>query len=547
MLKVDPDAIKERKDQLAQDRTHWESLWQDTIDYMLPNRSPVIGTIIPGEDRSVVMYDSTAYTSLLRLAANLNDMLTNQSSQWFMLDIDDDDLAFDPIVQEWLMDTTKKVRKYLDSSNFYDQIHELYMDLGSFGTGIVYIEDSDDEGIYINFKACHIGEIYIDEDKYGKVDTVFRVFNYTVRQCYQRWGKKVSEELQRKYKDKPTEYVEIIHAVFPRDERDPKSRDNKNMKFASVWMESDQKHILDEGGYETFPYLVPRWMKSSGEKFGRSPALAVLADIKTLNAMMETVIIAGQMIAEPPLQVPDDGFTSFNVGPRGISYYRSGTNDFIRPLEIGSRLPITFEMMEEKRGSIQNAFFTNQLQVIDKTEMTAEEVRARMQENMRVIGPTIGRLQNELLSDLIFRVINILNLSKDNNGAPILPPAPPEIQGREYALKYVSPLAKAKRRNELEAINGAVATATNWDANDPNGIRVTDNLDKDVAYRRVVDIMGAPPDVLRQAEDVQNGRQAQADAAAEERQLAGAQGVAEVDEKRSKATLNRAEADNTGE
>jgi hypothetical protein len=163
MLKVDPSSIKERLDDLAIERYQWESIWQDVVDYMLPNRSPVIGTITPGEDRSVEIYDSTAYNALLRLAANLNDMLTNQSSQWFMLGVDDEELAEDPTVQEWLMATTKAVRKYLDSSNFYDQVHELYMDLGSFGTGILYIEDSDDEGKYLNFKSCHIREIYIDE------------------------------------------------------------------------------------------------------------------------------------------------------------------------------------------------------------------------------------------------------------------------------------------------------------------------------------------------------------------------------------------------
>ena len=546
MLKVDPTEIKHRLDQLSVERYQWEALWQDVVDYMLPNRSPVIGTITPGEDRSVEIYDSTAYMALLRLAANLNDMLTNQSSQWFQLGVDNEEMAEDIIVMDWLDDTTKAVRKYLDNSNFYDQVHELYMDLGSFGTGILYIEESDDEGKYLNFKSCHIREIFIDEDKYGRVDTVFRLFTYTARQCYQRWGDKISDELKQKYDDDPTYKVSIIHACFPREERDPKKKDNKNMKFASVWMEHDQNHIITESGYETFPYLIPRWMKSSGEMFGRSPAVAVLADIKTLNHMMETVIIAGQMIAEPPLQVPDDGFINLNVGPRGISYYRSGSNDYIRPLEIGSRLPITFEMAQEKRDSIANAFFATQLQVIDKTEMTAEEVRARMQENMRVIGPTVGRLQNELLSDLIFRVINILNYAKDVDGDPLLPPAPPEVQGMEYSLKYVSPLAKAKRQNELQAINGAVRMAGEY-AQSTGRVEVMDNLDIDASYRTAVDILGAPNDTLVPMEQVQAKRQADAQAAAEERQLAAAQGVSEVQEKGSKAELNRAEAQAQGE
>ncbi|RLC82955.1 MAG: hypothetical protein DRJ03_18220 [Chloroflexi bacterium] len=540
MLKVDPVSIKERLDQLATERYQWESIWQDVIDYMLPNRSPVRGTITPGEDRSVLMYDSTAYKSLLRLSANLNDMLTNQSSQWFQLGIDDKTLSNDPSVQSWLMETTEQIRKYLDGSNFYDQIHELYMDLGSFGTAIMYVEDSNDSGKYLNFKTCHIREIYLDENKYGAVDTVFREFIYTARQCYQRWGDKISDVTMDKYENDPTFETTIIHACFPRDERDPKSKDNLNMEFASVWMEKDNMHILDEGGYETFPYLVPRWMKSSGERFGRSPALASLADIKTLNAMMETTLIAGQMAAEPPLQVPDDAFMSLNVAPGGISYYRAGTNDYIRPLETGKRLPLTFDMAQEKRDSIADAFFATQLQVIDKSEMTAQEVRARMSENMRVIGPTVGRLQNELLSVLIFRVLNILNYSVDENGQPVLPIPPESVQGKEYSLKYVSPLAKAKRHNELQAINSAVGTAFQWaQAGKPE---VLDNLNIDVAYRRNVDISGAPVDILVDEKKVQANRKARAEQMAQAQQLQQSQGQAEVAETASKAGKNLKDA-----
>lgn len=538
-MKVDPDEIIKRLEDLDSERYQWVDLWQDVVDYMLPNRSPVIGTITPGEDRSVEMYDSTAYKSLLRLAANLNDMLTNQSSQWFQLGIDDPDLEDDPLVQEWLMETTDVIRNELDRSNFYDQIHELYLDLGSFGTGIMYIEPSDSDDSNLNFKTCHIREVYVAEDKYGRIDTLFRVFNYTVRQCVQRWGiDKVSECVRKKYNDKPDEFVEIIHVVFPREERNPKKKDNKNMPFASVWMEKENKHILNESGYETRAYLVPRWMKSSGESYGRSPAISVLADIKTLNAMMETTIIAAQMTAEPPLMVPDDGFLNLNIGPRGISYYRAGTNDMIRPLEIGSRLQINFEMMQEKRDSIADAFFATQLQMIDKTEMTAEEVRARMQENMRVIGPTIGRLQNELLRDLIFRVVNILNNAKKEDGTPVLPIPPEEVQGKEYKLKYVSPLAKAKRYNELQAINGSVNMAANWAQLKPE---VLDNVDIDTAYRKASDIMGTPVDVLNSAEEVQAIRQQRQQQQQAQMQMAMQNAQAEAAEKGSKAAKNMAE------
>jgi hypothetical protein len=514
---------------------------------MLPNRAPVIGDIIAGEDRSIDIYDNTPTKSLLRLAASLNSMLTNQSLDWFGLQVDDLDMAEDDEVNVWLDKTTRTIRKELDNSNFYTQVHELYMDIGSIGTSCMYIEGTQEETVKLNFSARHIREIFIAENYQGKVDVVFREFTMTARQCVQRWGEdedaSLSDGLMADFDKDPEKQIVILHAVFPRKDRDKYSKSNKDMPFASVWMEKEEKHIIAEGGFSTFPYVVPRWLKSTGETYGRSPALSVLGDIKTLNAMYDTILTAGQMIAEPPLMVPDDGFMNINVGPRGISYYRAGTNDIIRPLEIGANLPINFNMLQDKRDSIADAFFSTQLQIIDKAEMTAEEVRARQQENMRVLGPTVGRLQTELFTDLIFRVVDILGwkTSEDDN-ANVLPMPPESIQGKNITVRYLSPLARTQREDDLLAINAITNQALAWSEKVPP---IMDNVDFDFAIREMSEIRGAPVGLLVPVDDRDKLRKQRAQAQQAAMKQAQAQQQMEMAEQASKVGKNTANAERT--
>lgn len=519
MIRIEADELINYMEELGAERSVWENTWQDILDYTMPNRAPVIGDDTPGVDRSINIYDSTASHSTIRLAAALNSMLTNPQSQWFVLETTNNELNEEREVKEWLDDLTKTVRKQLDLSNFYSEIHELYLDLVSLGTGTLYMEQADNPDEHLNFSARHIREIYIAENHQGKVDQVFRKFYMTARQMYQRWGDKISVEAQKEADKSPNTEYEILHCCFPREDVDPTTQLNNRLPYASVWVEIDARHIIHEGGYRTFPYAVPRWFKSTGEKYGRSPALTVLGDIKTLNTMVKTMLRTGEKVADPPLMVPDDGFFNIDVEPGGISYYRSGTADRIIPLDVGNRIPITFQMIQEKRDQVADAYFTTQLQIIDKSRMTAEEVRARMSENMRILGPTIGRLQDEFLDVLMSRVIEILRVSFDNIGAPILP-EPPEIVSRvagknAVKIRYISPMAKAQKTTDIQAINYYVATVASWaQAGFP---QVLDNIDIDDAARLVADFSGVPTEALNDERTVAAMRQrraAQAQAAA---------------------------------
>lgn len=58
--------------------------------------------------------------------------------------------------------------------------------------------------------------------------------------------------------------------------------------------------MISESGFQEFPYIVPRFLKATGETMGRSPAMTALPDVKMLNLMSKTIIQAAQKQIDPP-------------------------------------------------------------------------------------------------------------------------------------------------------------------------------------------------------------------------------------------------------
>ena len=165
-----------------------------------------------------MIFDGTALQAVDLLSASLHGMLTSGATPWFHLDMKDATVGRDDDVQEWLEDTSQRMIRAFNQSNFETEVHEMYVDLVVFGTGCMFVEM--DEG-NLRFSTRHISEFYVTENQYGVVDTVFRKYRIPARQAVQRFGlENVGEYIQTKYEKKPDDEVDILHAVLPRAERD---------------------------------------------------------------------------------------------------------------------------------------------------------------------------------------------------------------------------------------------------------------------------------------------------------------------------------------
>mgnify|MGYP003639242313 FL=1 len=521
--------IKKRCANLESVRATWEDHWQEILDYVMPRKADVTFVRSRGEKRTEVLYDSTAITANNLLAASLQGTLTSASLPWFHLKLRDTETNQNRDVQLWLEDSAKRMYEIFNESNFNTEVHELYLDLVSIGTGAIFVEEGskgfDKEGIHFN--CLHIAEYFIQENINGKVDTLYRKYKLTARQAIQEFGEEnVGEKILESVKEKPDKEFNFIHAVEPTEDYERAvGKSNTKLPVHSCHVCTEDKMVVRTGGYNEFPYLVPRWSKATGEIFGRSPSYNALPDIKTLNKAVEIGLKAWAKAIDPPLLVQDDGVIGrVRMTPAGITVVRH--DGAVKPLEIGANWQITDMKEGQLRTAIRQAYYSDQLQLQDGPQMTATEVQVRYELMQRLLGPTLGRFQSEFLNPLIERTFGIMLR------AGALLPEPEVIQGQKIDVEYVGPLARSQRMEESVAIDRLYELAMNVVQVDPS---IMDNINHDEAIRLRGDLLGVPKIILRARDEVEELR--------EQRQQAQmAQQQAEQQQQAAQAALTQGQA-----
>ncbi|WP_147819682.1 portal protein [Salidesulfovibrio onnuriiensis] len=498
------ERILKRFEGLETARRPWVSTWRDLADYMLPRKGNfgLGGQLSHGpEAGDELIFDSTPLHALELLASALGGLLTNPALPWFEMRVKDREKGDSAEVRRFLQEARERMVSVLNAEDtgFQAHVHELYLDIALMGTAAMYVE-ADPESV-VRFSTRPLGEAYVAESAQGVVDTVFRKYRITLRQAWQEWGEACSEHIRERVRENPEEKVEILHAVFPRTDRDPFGIGVSNFPWACVYLETSSRHLLEESGYMEMPYMVPRWAKAAGDTYGRGPGLTALSDVRVLNAMARTALMAAEKMSDPPLMVPDDGFLGpVRSGPGGLSYYRAGSSDRIEALPVRSDLRAAEQMMAERRDSIRRIFLNEQLQPSEGPGISATEAVIRQSEKMRVLGPVLGRLQTEFLSPLIKRVFNIMHR------AGALPRFPEGLQRNDVEVRYTSPVTRAQRQYEAQGLAQVMEYLSPL-VGGGDAFGIMDNFDTDRVARHAADLFGVPADYLRQEDEVRQARE----------------------------------------
>ena len=498
------------------ERINWDSHWEECAQYVLPRKDDVYRSRRPGEKKYSKVYESTPIHSNELLSSALHSMLTNSATNWFELTTGDVSLDMDDDVRLWLQETVKRMHNVINGSNFHTHIHELYVDLGVFGTGLMRIEEDDDEIIRVQTRPIY--EAYIREDAHSKVNTVYRVVKLDVRQIAEMFGtESFDNQLLALLETNDSQKFEVLHVVEPVDKGD--EFDKKGFSFKSVYILTHRQLYLQQGGFKEFPYVVPRWTKIAGEVYGRSPAMKALADIKMTNVVAKTTMRSAEKVVDPPLLVPDDGYAlPLKTAPGAITFYRPGSQPIV-PLQTGSRVDFGVQFSDQINRRIREAFFIDQLQLNIGPQMTATEVAQRTEEKLRLLGPILGRQHYELLKPLVNRIFSIM-MRKN-----LFPEIPEILQDRNIQVRYSSKIAKAQRSADADVLMKVMNILGPMVQLQPE---IMDNVNGDQAIRYVSKAYGLPEQMLRPFDDVVQTRVERQEQQQQMEQMAQAQQGAEI-------------------
>ena len=515
------DRLFTRWGQLKSERASWYAHWKELTDYILPRNGRYFRQDRnKGQRRHNNIYDSTGTRALRVLGAGMMSGATSPARQWFRLSTPDLQLNSYHPVKLWLDEVTKIMQRVFQKSNTYNTLHQMYEELGTFGTASSIVLGDFQTVIHHYPLTC--GEYCISCDSKARVNTLYREFEMTVAQIVAEFGlDKCSVSVQNMYRNgNLDQWVPVIHAIEPRSDRKQDKRDAKSMPWGSWYFEVGGRdgEFLRESGYQFFPAVCPRWSVVGGDIYGHSPAMEALGDIKQLQHEQLRKAQAIDYQTKPPLQVPASMKNrDVEMLPGGISYYDGVSNGIKTAFEVNLNLQYLLNDIMDCRERVRGAFYADlflMLASIPNTRMTATEAAERHEENLRILGPVLERLHNELLSPLIDITFNRMVMGG------LVPPAPPEMQGMDLNVEFVSMLAQAQRAIGTNAVDRFVSNLGAIAQMKPD---ILDKFDQDRWADIYSDMLGVDPQFIVADKNVAVVRNARNQAMAAKEQAAAMQ------------------------
>jgi len=493
------DDLKRRWTKLETERSSWRAHWREISDYLLPTSARFYTSDRNrGTRRHNSIFDSAGLQALKVLGAGMMAGMSSPARPWFRLTLQDRELSEYDSVKGWLADTQRRMLHIFATSNTYQVLHQVYMELGAFGTSAVVM--MEDPVSTIHHYHSPVGEFALANDYRGRVNTLYREFEKTVGEIVIEFGYTNCSPTVRNMYDRGNldEWVKIVHAIEPRSVRSLDNPSAMHKAYRSVYFEpsydgGDTTKVLRESGFDDFPVMAPRWHRMAGDVYGHSPGMEALGDIKSLQHMSLRRSNVVDYQTKPPLQVPTSmRQREIDWKPGGVTFVdQIGVQNTVQPL-FAATLPINdlLVSMQDARELIRSAFHADMFLMLangDTTRMTATEVAARNEEKMLMIGPVLERLQHELLKPLIDRTFERMIA----NGNVMMPPE--ELQGVELDVEFVSVLAQAQRAIGVNSIDRYVNSLGVIAQMRPE---VLDKIDVDNWADAYADMLGVDPDII---------------------------------------------------
>ena len=531
-------ALLLRAKQLEDVRRDYETgLWEDISKFVNPRREDIKAedhTRTKGRRRGQSAYNGTPSGALGVWADGMQGFLVSESLNWFRSEMSDARLNAIDEVRAWLQEYDRAMYLAFRKSNFYPSLPLYFRDAGSIGTATIYTEEDLASGREVH-TCIHPREVFIDENKFGFVDTVFRKFEMTARAAVQKFGKEnLSLAIGQNADKDPSHYHLFWHAVFPSS--DTWAKGNGKKKYRSIYLLAEEKKtdgtsVIREKGYKVFPYAVWRFRKNSDEVYGYSPAADSIVEIFSANQISKDLLEAGHLAVRPAKNVPSEMRGNTRITPDGNNYY-DDPQRIISVINTNVNFPIGVDREERLQKSIEDKYRVEFFLTLSRAEreMTAYEIAERQSEKAVLMGPQVDQLYHEGLTP----IFDIVSDIEDRAGR--LPPSPEllrEFPGASINVTLTGPLAQAQRRLfKLQPINNGVNALAPLAQIFPH---VTKKIKEMDMAEEILEATAFPQNLIRSDEEVAEMIAAEQEAAQQQQMMEQAGAMADAVPKLSKA------------
>jgi hypothetical protein len=488
-----------------------DSLWQEQAENFYPQRADFTVNRNLGRDFASNLASSQPLIIARSFTDAISTFLRPKGQEWFKIITEGYD-NLDNDSRKWLEEATITMRRamYDKDSGFDKATKQVDADYSIFGQGVLEIRPNY-KTTTLQHKCFHLRDCAWTENESGIIDTIFIKRKPTALELKETFGDKIHIKVQEKLTGNnpdPRCVINCYKIVIPNDGIQASPNGLKHDKpFTAIYIDTDNKHILEEVGVDEFGYVIPRFQQVSGSQYAYSPAtIAALPDARLIQSMTFTLLEAGQKAVNPPLIATQDAILNTpSLESGSINYvdyaYDERLGEALRPMTVDkSGLGFGIGLLQDKETILAQAFYLDKLNlppVGDK--MTATEVTARISEYIRNALPLFQPLEveyNATMCSLIFSI-----LARVGGFNPEVPDGLKNADGSGKEVKFIfeNPLIEAEGKDKVQKFLEAKAAIAEAAAVDPS---VLDMLDIKEALRDVLNSSGVPAKWLRSEEEV---------------------------------------------
>jgi len=523
-------------------RSIWDTRWQRVKEWLEPQKAYITEETEPMptmEHRSRI-HDSKGIEAVGVLTSAHMSYITPLNEDWLGFTMSrsvkvkmEDSGGLDE-AEGYFNKCSAAAMEAIVASNFYTSSHSLYKDRATIGTGAMMLKKGKNGGL--NFVYIPAGTYCFSEGEDGLPNAFFREYELTLGQAMEEFGEESFGAKLMALVAQSSSKPEILHqkhkflnVVKERGKRDHKKEDKANMPYSDCNICLTDSKILNEGGYQEFPYLVSRYERWGNYCWGYSPSYNALPNVLSANYIRKIMKTLGEVAAFPRiLQLAGEKRQiDLRAGGRTIVSREAAQSGFPREWGSSGRYDVGMALLEQDHEAIDQFFHVPLFRMfasIDKP-MTATEVGAREREKLLMFAPSFTQFVTDM-TPMILRIFSMLEregklpeppsslIEQDQDGTAFIPQ--PEVV-------FQSKVALAIKGLEGEGFDRVLARLANVVQFAPD---ILDNFDFDQIFRDLSRNEGMPENWLKMKKAVDELREARAEAQAKAEEVAQAEQVA---------------------
>lgn len=476
------------------DRRDFDTMNQMVSDYILPGRDFSV-TQRPNQLRPHRMVSSLATNLNVRRAQYLLSYWLDTTRPFLLpnvkrglavagRDSEIDDAGLDYLGKlEWnVFDHMMRPRAQLMLRG-----GSMLQEFSGFGNGVMWTGRKRGFGPYYNTRP--VQNCWWSENEEGVIDTLFVRLTLPVYRVLQRYPNAALLPGWNEDKVKSEQTLTTILLCCQPRAGGVAGAVVENKPFEFCVVSEEKKAILNEAGFDSFPYAVYRDNPMPGSAYAKGAGHMALPDVMVLNHLMQAVENIASQRADPSIAMPARMFGKpLDRRPSAVNYYSPQALGLTRAENAIVKLDLTGDpteaiaVMQMLRDNIEQSFFADQMRPRETGDQTAAEIGDRRDLRLSAAASTVANLAMGtcLMGDRSMEI-----LAEEG----IITAGPPSVAGAEVDWEYAGPLQIAQLRGNaqvmLQLINARALVA----AQDKSAAEA---MDLEEAMRTLMESLGSP-------------------------------------------------------